>query len=129
MSLFKNIFQSNSSENEGSKLNWIPLTQIDQLNEIETISTKKPVLIFKHSTRCGISRFALKNFEKSFDIEPEILDCYFLDLLSYRNISSEVAEKFSVQHQSPQAILIVNETVVYHDSHSSISVNKIKEFI
>ena len=51
------------------------------------------VLIFKHSTRCSISRFALKNFENEYVFSEEELQPYFLDLLEYRNISNEIAKK------------------------------------
>ncbi len=92
-------------------------------------SNKKPVLIFKHSTRCGISRMALKNFERSFDIENEQLAIYLLDLIQFRTISNEIASKFKVQHQSPQAIVVYQEKVVYYDSHYGISVEAIKKAI
>ena len=72
MSLFKNIFGSSEEQNLVSKINWIPLTDLDQLNEIIDLSNEKAVLIFKHSTRCSISRFALKQFENEFDLEDKI---------------------------------------------------------
>ena len=129
MSLFKNIFNSNTSNNEKSNINWIPLNEINLLGEIKEASNNKPVLIFKHSTRCGVSRMALKNFEKSYDIESDKLDLYFLDLLQFRDISNEIISVFNIQHQSPQAIVIYKEKVVYHDSHYGISVEEIKKAI
>lgn len=129
MSLFKNIFNSNTSNNEKSNINWIPLNEINLLGEIKEASNNKPVLIFKHSTRCGVSRMALKNFEKSYDIESDKLDLYFLDLIQFRDISNEIISVFNIQHQSPQAIVIYKEKVVYHDSHYGISVEEIKKVI
>lgn len=129
MSLFKNIFNSNTSNNEKSNINWIPLNDMNLLEEIKVASNNKPVLIFKHSTRCGVSRMALKNFEKSYDIESDKLDLYFLDLLQFRDISNEIISVFNIQHQSPQAIVIYKEKVVYHDSHYGISVEEIKKAI
>jgi len=95
MSLFKNLFQSNNSEITKQKLNWIALTELNQLNEIVELSNTKPVLIFKHSTRCGISTMALKHFENDFDIPASKIDLYFLDLLQNRAISAEIASKFN----------------------------------
>lgn len=129
MSIFKNLFHSNAAENEQKKLNWIPLNELDQLNSISELSKNKPVLIFKHSTRCGISRMALKTFENSFNINEEDLDIYYLDLLQFRGISNEIVAKFNVQHQSPQAIVISKGKVVYNDSHYEISVEGIKKAI
>lgn len=129
MSLFKNLFQSNPSNNEKPSLNWVPLIALNQLDEINELSQEKPVLIFKHSTRCGISSMALKGFEKSYDIDAAAMDIYFLDLLQFREISNEIISKFKVEHQSPQAIVLYKEKVVYSDSHYSISVDDIKKAI
>ena len=129
MSFLKNIFNSSDSNDKQPTINWIPLTKVEQLDEIISASNKKPILIFKHSTRCGISRMALKNFERSFDIESDQLDIYLLDLLQFRAISNEITSKFNVQHQSPQAIVAFKEQVIYHDSHYEISVEAIKKAI
>jgi bacillithiol system protein YtxJ len=72
---------------------------------------------------------ALKHFENDFDIPASKIDLYFLDLLQNRAISAEIASKFNVIHQSPQALLINKGEVVYHDSHSGISVEAIKKMI
>ena len=67
MSIFNSLFGSSSGEEfQTSKVNWIPLTDLGQLTEIIETSEEKPVVIFKHSTRCSISRMALKQFEKEF---------------------------------------------------------------
>ena len=113
--------------NSTKKVNWFQLTEESQLEQILNESEEKPVLIFKHSTRCSISRFALNDFEYDWK-EDFNCNCYFLDLLEYRNISNLIAEKFHVVHQSPQAILIINREVVYHASHQSISAEKISSY-
>ena len=110
-------------------MNWLELTSIEQLEKLIQDSNNKPILIFKHSTRCGISRFALSGFERSYDIDEASLTPYYLDLLKYRPVSNAIAEKLKVQHQSPQAIVIYQGIVKYNDSHSSISVEDIKKAI
>jgi len=110
-------------------MNWIQFTSLNQLSEIFESSKKQAVLIFKYSTRCGISRFALRDFERNLDIPSEKLKLYFLDLIKYREISNEVAIQLKVHHQSPQVIVVKNKKVVYHDSHNSISVTTIKKAI
>lgn len=120
MSLFNSLFGSSEEKKvTGSKINWIPLQYIGQLDEMVAVSDQKPALIFKHSTRCSISRFALKQFENEFALEDRI-DAYFLDLLEYRDISNEIANRFQVMHQSPQLLLIKNGQSVYDASHSDI---------
>ena len=98
---------------------WISLTDVSQLDEIEEISQNQSVIIFKHSTRCSISRMVLANFEKEYKGDSFLL--YYLDLLTYRSISNEIATRFGVIHQSPQLILIKNKKADYHASHENIS--------
>lgn len=120
MGIFNSLFQSNESEKSSDTFNWALLTEEKQLNEIIEESKTKLVVVFKHSTRCGISRGVLSQFEKATDSNLENIAFYYLDLLQYRNISNELASVFNVYHQSPQAILIKNGEVVTHNSHYDI---------
>ena len=104
------------------------LTDSTQLEEIEDASNSKLVVIFKHSTRCSISRMALRQFENEFDLEGKVIP-YFLDLLNYRTISNEIASKFEVEHQSPQLLLISKGKCIYDASHSDIDARVIKTYL
>lgn len=125
MSIFSNLFGNSDNEELNSKVNWIPLTFLGQLDELVAFSEQKPVVIFKHSTRCSVSRFALKQFENEFDLKDNV-DAYFLDLLEYRDISNEIASRFGVYHQSPQLILIKDGQAIYDASHSDIDAEELK---
>ena len=126
MSLFSSVFGSSENQNTSKvNVNWIPLQDLGQLNEIMNLSNGKPVVIFKHSTRCSISRMALKRFENEFDLKDQV-DAYFLDLLEHRDISNEIASRFGVYHQSPQLLLIKEGKSVYDVSHSDIDAEELK---
>jgi bacillithiol system protein YtxJ len=116
MGLLKKLFSK--QEDVYSNFNWLPLIEMNQLDEIVKSSSKKTVAIFKHSTRCGVSRGVVKQFEKQFEIEN--INFYFLDLLNFRDISNTIATKFNVMHQSPQLIVLKNKKVVANASHHSI---------
>ena len=128
MSLFKNIFGSSEEENKSSKMEWRQLTDLGQLNEIVEVTNEKLVLIFKHSTRCSISTYALKQFENEFTFEDKIVP-YFLDLIAHRDVSNEIAQRFGVFHESPQIILIKEGKAIYDASHESIDAKKLESFI
>lgn len=129
MSLFSTIFGNSESQNtSATKINWIPLTDSEQLDEIVLSSIEKPVVIFKHSTRCSVSRMALKQFENEFNLEEKV-DAYFLDLIEYRTVSNDIASRFNVFHQSPQLLLIKNGKSIYDVSHSEISAGDLKNKI
>lgn len=129
MSFFKNIFIGSENQNESSnKMDWNLLTDLGQLNEIMSLSNESPVAIFKHSTRCSVSRMALKQFENEFDSSDKVTP-YFLDLIAYRDVSNEIANRFGVQHQSPQLILIKEGKAIYNASHSDIDANVLKTIV
>lgn len=106
-------------------MNWIPLTELAQLDLIKKQSFDSPQVIFKHSTRCSISSMALNRLER--ETPPTNTDFYFLDLIKYRAISNEIAEQFNVYHESPQILVIKNGECVYDESHQGISMFEITE--
>ena len=120
MGFFKNIFGSTEPKEE-KVLPWKPLNDIQQLQQIAEKSKTKTQAIFKHSTRCGISRMVMNQFVEGYDLTEKDLDLYFLDLLAYREVSNEVGYTFQVMHESPQLLVIKNGVVVAHASHGAIN--------
>ncbi len=104
-----------------SKINWLPLQQISQLDEIVEHSKNVPCLIFKHSTRCSISALAQNRLEKGWGIQDGAMLPYFLDLVAHRDLSNLIAEQFGVRHESPQVLLIKDGQCTYEASHLAIS--------
>jgi len=108
---------------------WNLLSDKNQVQEILTSSKDIPQLFFKHSTRCSISTMALRRFENSGILNDKNLQCWFLDLLEYRLISSEIESLTRVVHQSPQVILVINEEIVYSASHGMINADQIQQLL
>lgn len=107
-------------------MNWNTLADINQLADIDALSIDKPILVFKHSTRCSISATALSRLERNWKAEDaDKVTPYYLDLLQHRDISNAIADKYGVEHESPQALVIKDGKVVYHESHMGISYNDI----
>lgn len=108
-------------------MNWIPLDNLEQLSNIANAQGYS--VIFKHSIRCSVSMMAKKRFEFEWDAIPEGTPVYFLDLISYREISNKIAEQFQVHHESPQMLLIKNGECIYETSHGEISAEDLAEQI
>ena len=128
MGILGKLFGGTSEKNEEKVLPWQELTSVSQLNDIEEKSNTKIQVLFKHSTRCGISRSVLNRFVSNYDLSLDI-DLYYLDLLNYREVSNEIAHKFQVIHQSPQFLILKNGKVVHHASHHEIYSEAINEFV
>ena len=133
MGILNNIFggkdEESKKEERISYLNWLPLNSLEQLEKIKEASKTEAVLIFKHSTRCGISSMVIKRFEALFTEEHQNLKVYYLDLLNYRNISDEVGYTFQVMHQSPQLIIVKNGVSIQNSSHYDITLTDLSRFI
>ena len=114
------------SKKEKKEVNWIPLTTVDELKEMNERSYNRPVLIFKHSTRCAISSMVINKFESAYQ-ENASFDSFYLDLITYREVSNQIASQYGVVHQSPQAILISKGAVVLEDSHNGINFEEIDQ--
>jgi bacillithiol system protein YtxJ len=109
---------------------WQPLTQSEQLLDIVRESQEQPVIIFKHSTTCSISAAAKGKLERQWaDAGLSDVKLYYLDLLRYRPISTEIAQKFGVQHESPQLLLIQDGECRYDASHMGIRLSDVKSAV
>jgi monothiol bacilliredoxin len=108
-------------------MQWKDITNPTQIGEIK----QQPgySLIFKHSTRCSVSAMAKRRFELDWEAIPADTSLYFLDLISYRNISSQIAETFQVHHESPQILLIKDGDCILDASHSDISAEEVAEVV
>ena len=101
------------------------ITSQQDLENLKKRSFECDVLIFKHSTRCNISADALTHMEAAW--KKDEIPFYYLDLLSYREISDKIEADFGVRHQSPQVLLIRKGACIYHESHWRIDAKKIEE--
>lgn len=103
-------------------MNWQPLTDLAQLDTIDAASAERPILLFKHSTRCNISSAALSRLERAWtEADDALHTAYHLDLLRHRDVSNAIAQRYRVEHASPQVLVIRHGRCVYHESHFGIS--------
>lgn len=109
-------------------MKWNQLNSLSQLEEINQESNEQSILIFKHSTRCSISRMVLDRLERNWKVDGmNLVKPYFLDLISYREISNAIAHQYEVEHQSPQILIINKGKSIFDCSHTAIDFNRIKE--
>lgn len=108
-------------------INWIALDSPLQVEEIVEFSRRKPCIIFKHSTSCGVSSFTQFKLEEDWVFSEGEVTTYLLDVIAHRPIARQVAEQFSVCHESPQLLLIRNGECTYDASHLDISVAELQE--
>lgn len=103
------FFSNSVSEDTAS---WVALTDTSQLED------QGILVVLKHSTRCIVSKTVLKELNRSLEFNNATF--LYLNLLQYRSISNFIAEKYGIQHESPQLLVISDGKVNYAASHSSI---------
>ena len=111
-------------------MKWSELSSVDQIDQIRRESIENPILIFKYSSRCSLSRMALDRLERNWqETEMTGIKSYFLDLITYREISNRIAHEFDVEHESPQVLIIENEKSIYDQSHMGIDYQQIRKAV
>lgn len=111
-------------------MKWNKLETLEQLEQIQKQSGKGQVLIFKHSTRCSTSRMALDRLERNWKSDEMVnVEPYFLDLISYREVSNQIVTQYGVDHESPQVLIIKNGEAIYDSSHLDIQYDAIQKMV
>lgn len=127
MSFFSNIFSSSKQEpHDDSGTFWNKMCSTQDLQEAVEASHSQTVVIFKHSTRCFISKTVLRQFENQVKNSQSDARFYYLDLLACRDLSNLIASKFAVTHQSPQLLVLKQGKVARHASHQDISLSLVE---
>ncbi len=107
--------------------NWIALTKPEEIEDVSLRSHEKPCLIYKHSSRCNISRIAQYRLEAEWRFLEQAAALYWIDVISDRHVSDAVASNFAVYHESPQVLLIHEGACVFDVSHLDISIATLQE--
>lgn len=105
----------------------IRITSIEELNSFLDHSSQKPLLLFKHSTRCPISAAAHREVETYLNDSPNAEVTYgLIYVVEDREVSNEAADRLNVQHASPQVVLVKDGQSVWNTSHSALTSNALK---
>lgn len=104
-------------------MEWIDLRSEADLESV--FLCPEPVLIFKHSQRCIISRMAKAALEKEYDLNRNVCKTFLVEVVSHRDVSNEIEKRTGKKHESPQCLVLKGGKVIYAASHSSISANQI----
>jgi bacillithiol system protein YtxJ len=110
------MFFSKSKSNH----RWEYLRNAADFENLMSASEEKPLVIFKHSTRCPISSMALDRFNDAVSDIADLANVVMIDVINDRPISLHVADVLQVTHQSPQVLVVSKEKAIYDNSHNGI---------
>jgi len=107
----------------------LPLASLDELSIALERSFTLPILIFKHSSRCGTSAMASEEVHDLLDGAPFGADVYLIHIQAHRALSDEVARRLGVRHESPQVLLVQDGIVRWHASHFRVTADGIRRVV
>ncbi|NNF58382.1 MAG: bacillithiol system redox-active protein YtxJ [Rhodothermaceae bacterium] len=81
-------------------------------------SQTQPVALLKHSAACMVSARGQRVFMQL--AEHGDLPLYMVTVQQARMVSSALAERLGVRHETPQAFIVYQGEPVIHQSHGSI---------
>ncbi len=88
------------------------------------LSGKAPVLVFKHSSICAVSAFVKMRIRSLTDeSDPPVFEVVVQEA---RPLSNEIADRYGIRHETPQAILFYRNRPVFHASHGAISAEAVR---
>jgi bacillithiol system protein YtxJ len=108
-------------------MDWIKLTDENQINDIKEFSKTGVAVVYKHSYKCPTSTMALDRIERSWNKDEMVhAKPFFVNVIDARPLSNKIAEVFGIRHESPQILIIKDEKCVYNASHLGISYSEVK---
>lgn len=100
------------------------ITALNTLQDLDAAlarSMTTPVLLFKHSTTCGLSAMAAEEVADLLTGAAIDADVYVVDVRGGRQVSNAIAERLKIRHESPQVLLVQDGVVRWHRSHASVT--------
>jgi bacillithiol system protein YtxJ len=106
-----------------------PIRNLSHLDALVAGSSVRPLLLFKHSQSCGTSHVANEELQEHLAQSPREVDYAIVTVQEQRNLSDSIAQRFSLRHETPQALLIRNGQLVWVASHFRVTASAISRAI
>lgn len=93
---------------------------IREMDELDHVLDEPIAVVYKHSPLCGASAAAARHVRTFIDEYPDV-PVYLIDVIRDRPLARKVARRLSVRHESPQALLLRDGSVVWSGSHGAVT--------
>ncbi|GAC41537.1 bacillithiol system redox-active protein YtxJ [Paenibacillus popilliae] len=103
-------------------MEWKEITTVDEWAELLEQSSKRGVVLLKHSTTCPVSTNALNEYEQYLQGNPNRdIDYVLVKVIESRPVSNQIAEGLDVKHESPQIIYVKDKQKYWTASHWAVT--------
>lgn len=98
------------------------IKQIESVKDIEEALSRRCAVIFKHSTRCGVSARAKRELEEYARTCENDTYLYLVNVIDKKDLSDEIVKRTGVRHETPEAIFIHQGKITDVKTHFEITV-------
>ncbi len=109
-------------------MNWIIIDSADKIYEAEDLSRSQRVLIFKFSHLCSISHVMKMLLQREWNEGAMKMKTYLVNVIDNHELSNDIAERFKVEHETPQAIILEKGKSIFSASHGQVKYVNLKQF-
>jgi bacillithiol system protein YtxJ len=102
-----------------------PLRPLRDLRVLEEAMTAPLAVLYKHSTRCGVSSGSLIEMRQFAERHPDI-PVYIIDVVADRDVAQLTADATGVRHESPQVLLTKAGVVLWSTAHFGVSCRRLE---
>jgi bacillithiol system protein YtxJ len=93
-----------------------------------TDSRERPVFVMKHSSECGLSAWALAEFENSAQSDSRA-DYWLLTVQDSPELSAALTQQLHAAHATPQVLLLRHGALAWTASHHRIEVKSLRSAV
>ena len=106
-----------------SSKGFVEIADIESLERFISEAGETPAIVFKHSNTCGISA---RVYREMSQVERPV---GIVTVQQARDVSDEIERRFGVQHETPQALVVRGDEVVWSASHYAVKAQAIEEAV
>ncbi len=97
------------------------IEDIESLDRFISGAHGSVAIVFKHSNTCGISARVYREMEQVAQPVGVVV------VQQARDVSNEIERRFGIQHETPQALIVRGDTVLWSASHYGVKAQAIEE--
>lgn len=100
----------------------------EELQQALDASRERPVVLFKHSNACPRSARAHDEMQTMLGTAPvRSFDFAMVVVQEARPLSNAIADRFGIEHESPQAIIVHDGRAVWNASHWDVTRDRVSK--
>ena len=99
---------------------FVEIDDVASLDRFISEAGENPAIVFKHSNTCGVSTRVYR------EVSQVTRPVGIVVVQQARDVSDEIARRFGIQHETPQALVVRGEKVLWSASHYAVKAQAIE---